>query len=104
MNGRVFADVIDRADVWVIERGCGARLTLKPFQRLPILRQFLGEKLQCNESAKPSVLGFVDETHPAAAKFADHSVMGNNLSDQSGRILLMKFHIVQGRQSSFGRD
>lgn len=40
--------------------------------------------------------GFVDNAHPSAAKFFDDSIMRDNLSDQGGLILPVKFHLAQG--------
>ena len=53
-------------------------------QRLGILRQVFGEKLQSNVAAQTEVFGLVDYTHPATAQLHEDFVMGNCASNPSG--------------------
>src|SRR5438876_3175277 len=46
------ANVIDRADVRVVQRGRRSGLALKSFQRLAVLCQFVGKKFERDESAQ----------------------------------------------------
>ena len=78
----LLADVVDRADVWMVQCRRGFRLATKPLQRLPILRQIFREKFQRDEASEPGVLGLVDDTHAAAAEFLDDPVVRDGLIQQ----------------------
>jgi hypothetical protein len=82
----VLADLVDGADVGMIECGCGAGFTLEPFQDLRVRSQTLGQELQGNESAELGVLGFVDHTHAAATKLLHNAVMGDSLIQQTNSL------------------
>jgi hypothetical protein len=63
----LFAYVIDRADIGVVERGGGPRFASEALQRLRIVGHGIGQELEGDEPAEPGVFGLVDHTHPAAA-------------------------------------
>ena len=73
------ADVVDRADVRMVESRRSSRLSLKSFNREPILQDAFGEKLERNVAAEAVVVGFVDDTHAAATQLVDHGVMRDGL-------------------------
>jgi len=77
----VFPDFIDCADVGMIERRSGTRLTQKAFEGLPVVRDFTRKKLQGDGAAESSVLGLVDNTHPASAEFLDDPVVRHGLAN-----------------------
>src|SRR6201999_2271931 len=89
----VGADVVDGADVWVIESGGGAGFALKAIESLRILSEIVGKKFECDEAAEARVFGFVDYAHSATAELFDDAVMRDCLADQergprnSGRFL-----------------
>src|SRR5262245_12817235 len=58
-------DRIDGADVRMIERRGGARLTLESLERLRIAREFLRKKLDGHATSEPAVFGFIDDAHAA---------------------------------------
>ena len=66
----------------MIERGSGLGLAPESLQRLAILRQFFGKKLQRDKAAEARVFGFVDHAHAAAAELFDDPVMGDGLVEQ----------------------
>ena len=74
-------DVIDRADVRVIQGGGGLRLALEASQSLSVSGNLLGQELQGDETTEPGILGLEDHTHPAAAQPLDDSVVGDGLAD-----------------------
>jgi hypothetical protein len=76
-------DLMNRADVRVIQRRRGACLSLKSLQRIGIARQFLGQKLQGDVAAEARVLSFVDDSHSAATESLDDFVVGNDLAGQN---------------------
>jgi hypothetical protein len=61
----LFADVVDRADVGVIQCGGSLGFALKARQRLWVSGNFIGKELEGDEAMQPRVFGFVDHTHPA---------------------------------------
>jgi hypothetical protein len=61
----LFADVVDGADVRVIQGGCGFRLAPKPAQRQRILRHIVGQELERDKAIEARVLRLVHHTHAA---------------------------------------
>ena len=74
-----FADVVNRADVGMVQRRCGFRFAPESFQRLTIVGQLFGQELKSNEAVKPYVLGLIDHSHPAAAQLLDDAVVRDGL-------------------------
>jgi len=77
----VFLNVVNGADVGVIQRGSGARFPLESLEGLRIPGHILGEKFECDEAAKLGVLGFVDHAHATAAEFFDNPVVAESFAD-----------------------
>ena len=67
----VLADVVDRADVGVLERGGRAGLALQPLERLRVPAQLLRQELQRHAAAELQVLRLVDDAHAAAAELRE---------------------------------
>ena len=78
----LLADVVDRADVRMVERRCGPGFALKAAQGLGITRQIFGDELERNGTVKPRIFGFVHHAHPAAAELLDDAVVRERLTDQ----------------------
>jgi hypothetical protein len=77
----VDADVIDRADVRMVQRRCDARFAQEP---LDILRRHagtVGQELERDMASKPRVLGFIDDAHSARAQLPEDFVVLNLLAD-----------------------
>ena len=83
----LLADVVDGADVGMVQGGCGACFPPKARERLRVLGQFFGKKLQGDEAVQPRVLGLIDHAHPAAAQLLDDAVVRDGLADHWPRIL-----------------
>ena len=62
------ADVMDGADVGMIERRRRSRLTAEALQRLRDREPRFGEKLERDKTAQAGVLGLVHHTHAATAE------------------------------------
>ena len=77
----LFANIVDRADVGMIESGGGLGLTSKSRQRLCISGHFVRQKLERDETVQSRVLGFIDHAHAAAAQFFQNAVMRDGLAD-----------------------
>ncbi len=73
-------DVVDGANVGVIEGGCGSCFTLKTGECLRIFCDGVGKKFERDETAQARVFAFVDDTHAATTEFLDDAVMGNSLA------------------------
>ena len=71
----LFADVVNRADVGVIQCRCGLRLALESGQRLRVAGNLLRQELQRDKAVKARVLRFVDHAHTTAAEFLDDAVV-----------------------------
>jgi len=77
----VLVNVVNGADVRVIQGGGGTRLALKTLQRLQVLLHVFRQKLQRHFAAEAKVLGLVHHAHAAPAQFLQHAVMRNGLPD-----------------------
>ena len=77
----VLADFVDGADVGMVQRRSRAGFAAETFERLGILRSIVREKLESDETSELSVLGLIDDTHPAAAKQFGDAVVGYGLTD-----------------------
>ena len=76
------SDVVDGADIRVIQRGRGLRFALETRQSLGIFGNFVREKFQSNEAVEPRVFRFVDNSHATAAEFFHNAVVGYVLTHQ----------------------
>ena len=65
----LLADVVNGADVGMIQGGCGVRFAPEAAERLRIAGDLVGQKLQGDETMQPGVFGLVDDAHAAAAEF-----------------------------------
>ena len=81
-----FSNIVNRADVRMIERGCSARFAAESLDRLRILGNVVGKEFQRNVSAEARVLGFVDHAHASAAQFFQDAVVGNGAANNGGSI------------------
>ena len=61
-------NLVDRANVGMVQGGSGSGLVSEAFQGLRVLRQILGKEFQRDEAPKLGVLGLVDHTHTTAAQ------------------------------------
>ena len=74
-------DVVDRADVGMIERRCRARFAAKPLDRLRIPGNVVGKEFQRDVPAEPRVPGLVDHAHPAPAQLFQDAVVGDGATE-----------------------
>ena len=70
-----FSDLIDGADVGMIERGSGARLALEALGSLAVVCEHIRQEFQGHTPAKTQVFGLADFTHSAGAETAQNSIM-----------------------------
>jgi hypothetical protein len=84
----VFADLVNGADIGMVQRRGSFGFTLEAAERLRILRYIVRKELQGDETTKIGVLCFVDDAHPTAAEFFDDAVMGDGLADHGAMPML----------------
>jgi hypothetical protein len=74
-------DLVDGADVGMVQCGSSLGFPLEASQRLGVFGYFLGQKLQRDRSVKGYVLSLVDNTHPAAPELLDDAVVAQLKAD-----------------------
>jgi hypothetical protein len=77
----LFADVVDGADVGMIQGRRCLGFALKPGERLWVSCDVFGEELERDETMEASILGFVDDAHTAATELLDDAIMRDGLAD-----------------------
>ena len=77
----LLANVVNGADVGMIQGGSGLGLALEAGQGLRVAGDFLGQKLEGHKTMKPRVFRLIDHAHTAAAQLLDNAVVRNGLSD-----------------------
>ena len=63
----LIADVMDGADVGMVQSRRGLRFSLKASQRLGFAGDVFRQELEGHEAMQADVLGLIDHTHPAPA-------------------------------------
>src|SRR5215472_1855674 len=71
------ADVINRADVGVIERRSGTRLAFETLEGDPVTDKIRGQKFERHKTVQPCVTRLVNDTHAPTTHLGDHSIVGN---------------------------
>ncbi len=71
----VLANFVNCANVRMIQSGRGTSLPPESFQRLRIIRQGVGEKLESDKTVELDVLSLVDHTHPTASELAQDTIV-----------------------------
>jgi hypothetical protein len=78
------ADVVDRADVGMVQSGGGTGFTSETFQRLRVSGNVIRQELERNETTQFGVLGLVNDAHAATAELFDDAVARDGLADEFG--------------------
>jgi len=73
----VLVDVVDGADVGMVQRRSRARLALESLQRLRVLLHLFRQELQRYAAAQARVLGFIHHAHAATTQPLQHPIMRN---------------------------
>ena len=77
----LLTDVVNGADIWMIECRGSLRLALKSAERLRVARELVGREFQCDETMQPRISGLINHAHPAAAQLLHDAVVRNGLAD-----------------------
>src|ERR1700723_569028 len=81
----LLANVVDGADVRVIQRRGGLRFAPETGQSVEVLRNVFGQELESDKAVQPSILSLVDDPHPAATELLDDAVMRDGMADHGWR-------------------
>ena len=79
----VHAEVVDGADVGMIERRRGTRLARESIERLGRIRRLIRQELQRDQAAELRVFGLIDDAHTPAAEFGKDAVARNHAADHN---------------------
>ncbi len=96
----IIVDLMDGADIGMVESGSRARLAPEARQSDRILRYIWRQKLDRHETAEFQVLSLVDHSHAAAAEFFHNAVVGNSLADHRKWKTPLACHVRDRRQAS----
>ncbi len=78
-----FVDLVNRADVRVVERGRGESFPLEGLAGSRIILQFCRQELQRDMAVQLEVFGFVHHTHPAAAELFNDAIVRDGFADHA---------------------
>src|SRR5262249_21589772 len=81
MLALILIDVVNRANVWMIQCRCGGSLAPKTLQSQGIPGHFRRQKFQSHEPPKLRVFSLVDDPKTALPNDLQDTVMGNGLAD-----------------------
>ena len=79
----LFTEVVDRADVRMVQARSEASLAPEALQRFFVARELGRENLDCYQSVEPRVAGAIHHAHPAGADLLENGVMGEGGTDHS---------------------
>ena len=79
----MIADLVNGANVGMVQGRSGARLATETFQGLRILRDLVRQELERDEATQVRILGLVHHAHTAAAELADDTVMRDRRIDHA---------------------
>jgi hypothetical protein len=78
----LLADVVNRADVGMVESRGRLRFPLETGEGLRVSSHLIGQELQGHEAMQSRVLGLIDHTHAATAELLHDAVVRDGLADQ----------------------
>lgn len=80
----LLANVINCANVRVIEGRCGMRFALEASKGLRIIGYVVRKKFQRDAAMKAGILGSADHAHAAATEPLDNTIVGDGSADERG--------------------
>ena len=81
------ANVVEDADVRVIQSGSSPSLLLKTAGSSRVVSDVVVQEFERDKAAEADVFGLVNHTHAAAAQFLQDAVVGNGLAEHAGGML-----------------
>jgi hypothetical protein len=79
-----FSDIVDGANIGVIESGGGAGFATESLDGLGIVRDVVGKEFQSDAAAEADVLGFVNHAHATATEFFEDTVVRDGAAEDGG--------------------
>jgi hypothetical protein len=79
----VLTDVVNGADVRVVQGGGGTGFAAEAFKRLGIAGKIVGEEFESNMAAETDVFGLVNHAHATAAQFLEDAVVADGFADHA---------------------
>ena len=83
----LIVNLVDGADIGVVQGGSGLRFPLKAAKSLGIFGDLVRKELQGNKAVQLYIFRLIDHAHPATAESLDDAIVRNGLADHSGGIL-----------------
>ena len=74
------SDLVDRANIGMIQRRGGAGLALEALQRRRVFLQLSGQELQSHVPAEAEIFGLIHHAHAAAAELVQDAVVGDGFA------------------------
>src|SRR5215469_793036 len=79
----MFPDVVNCANIWVIQCRGGLRFAAESLQSLCVSCQFFGQEFEGHKAIQPGVLRFINDTHASAPQPLNDAIMRDYLVDHS---------------------
>jgi hypothetical protein len=89
----VLPDLVDGADIGMVQSGSSTGFPAESFEGLRILGYVLRQKLQSDKATQFGVFSLIDHTHPTTAQLLDDAVVRNRLADHLGKVCPVRDHI-----------
>ena len=93
----IVVDLVDGADVGMVQGGSSARLATKARQGQGIVSNIRRQELDRHEAAELQVLGLVNHSHAATAEFFHDAVVGDGLVDHRRQKTPLACHVRDRR-------
>ena len=87
-------DLVDRADVRVVQRRGGTRFALEALERGMVLRERWREKLERNVTPEFRVVGAIHHTHPPRADLVKDAIVRDDLANHLGGSRLPELQLL----------
>jgi hypothetical protein len=78
----LLADLVNCADVRMVERGGGAGLAAKAFECLRVASHIVRQEFEGYEASEFGIFGFIDDAHASAAELLDDAVVRDGAADE----------------------
>jgi hypothetical protein len=88
----LLSDLVDRANVGMVQGRSSSRLTSEPFQSLRVLGYILWQEFQGDEASQIGVFSLVDDTHPTATELLDDAVVRDGQGNHAARLITHELH------------
>ena len=82
----LLANVINGADVGMVQSRRSLRLAPKTGEHIWITRNIFGQEFERDKTLQARVFGLVDHAHPSATEFLDNAVVRESLADHGATL------------------